>query len=108
MDDNMQEKTVVNRRSVNNFKQTHNLKPFDIKITKELKKLVLFAREHYRAWLEQKKNRDLVLKKQEGEDLEIRKRELQDLQNKRDKAKRQLASIDKEIVLLTKIKKVTK
>ena len=48
------------------------------------------------------------LKKQEGEDQEIRKRELQDLKNKRNKAKRQLASIDKEIVLLTKIKKVTK
>ena len=66
MDDNMQEKTVVNRRSVNNFKQTHNLKPFDIKITKELKKLVLFAREHYRAWLEQKKKQRLSFKKARG------------------------------------------
>ena len=68
----------------------------------------MFAREHYCALLEQKKRDDLLFKKQEGEDQEIRKRELQDLQNKRDKAKRQLASIDKEIVLLTKIKKVTK
>ena len=43
-----------------------------------------------------------------GEDQEVRKRELKDLQNKPDKTKRQLASIDKEIGLLTKTKKVTK
>ena len=55
MNDNMQEKTVVSRRLVKDFMQTHNLKPFDVKITKELKNSVLFAREHYRAWLEQKK-----------------------------------------------------
>ena len=55
MNDNMKEKTVVSRRLVKDFMQTHNLKPFDVKITKELKNSVLFAREHYRAWLEQKK-----------------------------------------------------
>ena len=43
-----------------------------------------------------------------GEDREVRKRELQDLQNKREKAKRQLASLDIKIGLLTKIKIVTK
>ena len=108
MNDNMQEKTVVNRRLVKDFMQTHNLKPYEVKITKELKNSVLFARERYRAWLETKKRDDLVLEKQEEEDREVRKRELQDLQNKREKAKRQLASLDKEIGLLTKIKKVTK
>ena len=55
MNDNMKEKTVVSRRLVKDFMQTHNLKPFDVKITKELKNSVLFAREHYCAWLEQKK-----------------------------------------------------
>ena len=40
MNDNMQEKTVVSRRSVKDIMQTHNLKPFDVKITKELKKSV--------------------------------------------------------------------
>ena len=55
MNDNMQEKTVVSRRLVKDFMQTHNLKPFDVKITKELKNSVLFTQEHYRAWLKQKK-----------------------------------------------------
>ena len=58
---------------------------------------------------DKKKRDDLVLEKQEGEDREVKKRELQDLQNKREKAaKRQLASLDKEIVLLTKMKKSDK
>ena len=34
MNDNMQEKTVVSRRSAKDFMQTHNLKPFDVKITR--------------------------------------------------------------------------
>ena len=55
-----------------------------------------------------KKRDDLVKDRQEREDGDVRKRELQDLQNKREKAKRQLASLDKEIGLLTKIKKVSK
>ena len=65
INDNMQEKTVVSRRSVKDFMQTHNLKPFDVKIAKELKKSVEFAREHYRNWLEQK-NRWLSFKKARG------------------------------------------
>ena len=99
MNDNMQEKTVVSRRSAKDFMQTHNLKPFDVKITRVKEtsfvytwKLLCLARTN-----------DLVLKKQKGEDQKIRKRELHNLQNKRDKAKLQLASIDKEIGLLTKI-----
>ena len=103
----MHEKTVVSRRPVKDVMQIHKLKPSEVKITKELKNSILFAWEHYCDLLEHKKREDLLFKKQEGEDQEIRKRELQDLQNKRDKAKRQLASIDKEIGLLTKIKKVT-
>ena len=108
MNDNMQEKTVINRRSVKDFLQTNKLKPYEVKITKDLKNAVLFAREHYRAWLEKKKRDDIDLERQEREDREVRKRELQDLQNKREKAKRQLASLDKEIGLLTKMKKMTK
>ena len=49
--------------------QTHKLKPY-----KKLKKLVLFAREHYR--LGQKiEIYDLVLKKQEQEHREVKKTE---------------------------------
>ncbi len=88
--------------------ETHKLEPHEVKITKDLKNSVLFAREHYRAWLEEKKREDIVNKRQEKEEGDVKKRELQDLQNKREKAKRQLASLDKEIGLLTKIKKVSK
>ena len=50
----------------------------------------------------------MVKDRQEREDEDVKKRELQDLQNKREKAKRQLASLDKEIGLLTKMKKLSK
>ena len=108
MNDNMQEKTILARRSVKAYLETNKLEPHEVKITKDLKNSVLFAREHYRAWLEEKKREDIVNKRQEKEEGDVKKRELQDLQNKREKAKRQLASLDKEIGLLTKIKKVSK
>ena len=65
MNDNMQEKTVINRRSVKDFLQTNKLKPYEVKITKDLKNAVLFAREHYRAWLEKKKRDDMMKGKRE-------------------------------------------
>ena len=55
MNDNMQEKTVIARRSVKAYMQTYKLEPPEVKITKDLKNSVLFAREPYRAWLEEKK-----------------------------------------------------
>ena len=42
------------------FMQTYKLKPYKVKITKELKNSVLFAQEHYHAWLEKERD-DLVL-----------------------------------------------
>ena len=65
------------------FMQTHKLKSYEVKTTKELKNSVLFAWEHYCAWLIKK--RWLVLVKRQGGDQEVGKRELQDLQNKREK-----------------------
>ena len=88
MNGNVQEKTVINKRSVKDFMPTHKLKPYEVKITKDLKSSVLFAQEHYRAWLE--KNR-LFLERHEREDRKVRKRELQDLQNKREKTKRSIS-----------------
>ena len=34
MNDNMQEKTVINRRSVKDFMQTYKLKPYEVEINK--------------------------------------------------------------------------
>ena len=51
MNDNMQEKTVINRRSVKKFMQSHKLKSYG-----DLKKSVLFPREHCCAWLEKKRH----------------------------------------------------
>ena len=105
MNDKMQEKTVIARRSVKDYMQTYKLEPHEVKITKDLKNSVLFAQEHYRAWLEEEKRDDIIKDRQEREDGDVRKIELQDFQNKREKAKRLLASLNKEIGLLTKVKK---
>ena len=56
----MQEKTVVSRHPVKDVMQIHKLKPFEVKITKELKNSILCAGEHYCDLLEQKKKRGLT------------------------------------------------
>ena len=56
MNDNIQEKSVIARCSVKNYMQTYQLEPHKVKITKYIKKSVRFAREHYHAWLEEKKD----------------------------------------------------
>ena len=86
--------------------QTFQLKPHQVKITKELKASVRFAREHYQAWLREKRRQEMVNERQESQKEDVRKRELQDLQKQGDKAKRRIASLDKEIGLLSKKKKV--
>ena len=86
--------------------QTFQLKPNQVKITKELKTSVRFAREHYQAWLKEKRRQEMVNERQESKKEDVRKRELQDLQKQRNKVKRRIASLDKKISLLSKKKKV--
>ena len=70
--------------------------------------LVRCAREHYHASLGEKKKSRNGKKIQESEQEDVRKRELQDLHKQREKAKHKTASFDKEISLLSKMKKVSK
>ena len=46
--------------------QTFQLKPHQVKITKELKASVRFAREHYQAWLREKRRQEMVNERQES------------------------------------------
>ena len=51
----MQEKYIVAKLSIKDHMQAYQLEPDQIKITKDFKKSVNFEREHYHAWLEEKK-----------------------------------------------------
>ena len=56
MNDKMQEKYVIARRSVKDYIQTYQLEPHKVKIKKDLKRSVRFTREHCHACLEEKKD----------------------------------------------------
>ena len=58
--------------------------------------------------VENKKKTRNLKGKQESEKEDIRKQDLQDLKKQSEKAKRKIASLDKKIRLISKMKKVSK